>query len=305
MFCIKIQPRIRNLLPLSLFQSPLNTLPPNKINNLPGSDPEGADPEGGINELGGDVDVYAHRGSTLLAPENTATAFDLALQCGADILEIDVRLSRDNQVIVTHDKRIDRTCNGQGDVRSYTESELKKFDAGWHFKDLAGMSYRGRNITLMSLNDLFERFPDTRINIDIKDNSETAAKAVAACIEKANAHLRVNIGSFHGQALAQFREFAPDVTTAASQAEVAKLYFGRHLSRTLKFQYLQIPTAYYGLPLATNKFIKFAQAKGVSAVYWTINDSIQMEKLIARGVNGIVTDRVDLACQLLNKRKSK
>lgn len=248
-----------------------------------------------------DIDVYAHRGSTLLAPENTATAFEMALGFGADILEIDVRLSRDNQVIVTHDKRVDRTCNGQGDVRSFSESELKKLDAGWHFTDLEGISYRGKGITFMSLSDLFEQFPNTRINIDIKDNSETAAKAVAECIEKANAQHRVNIGSFHGQALAQFREFAPGVTTAASQAEVARLYFGRHLSRSLKFQYLQIPTAYYGLPLATNKFIKFAQGKGISAVYWTINNSAQMEKLVARGVNGIVTDRVDLACKLLGK----
>ncbi len=274
----------------------MNTNTTNKNNHLPGSD-HGV----GINDLAPNIDVYAHRGSTLLAPENTAAAFELALGLGADILEIDVRLSRDDQIIVTHDRRVDRTCNASGDVRSYTEKELKKFNAAWHFIDLEGESYRSRNISLISLDDLFEQFPNTRINIDIKDNSAIAAKAVADCIEKANAQYRVNIGSFHAKALAHFRHYAPDVTTAASQAEVARLYFGRQLCGSLKYQYLQIPTNYYGIPLANNNFIKFAQSKGVAAVYWTINTSAAMKTLIDRGVDGIVTDRVDIACTLLNK----
>lgn len=236
-----------------------------------------------------------------MAPENTAPAFELALNYGADVLEIDVRLSRDKRVMVIHDSRIDRTCNGQGEVSSFNENELKKFDAGWNFKDMDGIAYRGKKTRLMTLNDLLEQFPDTRINIDIKDNSELAAKAVADCLDKTDAHQRVNIGSFHAYTLNKFRAYSPQVTTAASQGEVAKLYFGRRLCGNLKYKYLQIPTKYYGIPLATERFIRFAKSRDVHTVYWTINSNKEMEELINKGVGGIVTDRVDLASRLLGK----
>jgi glycerophosphoryl diester phosphodiesterase len=267
-----------------------------KNNDLPWSDPRNW----------GHVDVYAHRGSTVLAPENTAAAFELALGLGADVLEIDVRLSRDREVIVTHDARVDRTCNGYGAVSEQSLVELKKLNAGWHFIDLEGKSYRQENIGLLTLTELFEQFPTARINIDIKDNSQEAAEAVSRAISKADAQSRVNVGSFHAKALAYFRAFSPQVTTAATQPEVAQLYFGRSLVKSVKYQYLQIPTQYFALPLATQSFIKFAQKKKLTAVYWTINNVEHMQTLINRGVDGIVTDRVDLACSLLNKaEKSK
>lgn len=266
-----------------------------KINDLPWSDPQN----------GKHVDVYAHRGSTVLAPENTGAAFELALGLGADVLEIDVRLSRDHEVIVTHDARIDRTCNGNGAVKAHSLIELKNLNAGWHFTDLEGKNYRQENIGLMTLTELFEQFPTARINIDIKDNSQDAAKAVSLAIIKADAQHRVNVGSFHAKALAHFRTFSPQVTTAATQPEVAQLYFGRSLANSLKYQYLQIPTQYFALPLATKNFISFAQKRNLAAVYWTINNVEDMKTLVQRGVDGIVTDRVDLACSLLNKIEVK
>lgn len=263
-------------------------------------------PPGSITENAGVVDVYAHRGSTVLAPENTAQAFELALACGADVLEIDVRLSRDGQVVVTHDSRVERTCNGQGAVADQTLSELKRLDAGHHFTDLQGKRYRDQGIRLITLDELFEQFPDSRINVDIKDNSARAAQAVANCIEQANSHARVNVGSFHATALGHFRNRAPEVTTAATQSEVAQLYFlGRSKTHTLPFQFLQIPVSYFGIPLATPSFIKAARSRGINVVYWTINTTTAMQSLLDRGAHGIVTDRVDLACSLLGKNSGK
>jgi glycerophosphoryl diester phosphodiesterase len=247
------------------------------------------------------VDVYAHRGSTVLAPENTLAAFELALAYGADVLEIDVRLSRDGHVVVTHDQRVDRTCNGQGAVADLTLRELKRLDAGYHFIDLDGRSYRGQGIGLITLDELFARFPDTRINIDIKDNSSLAAHAVARSIAADSRHERVNVGSFHAEALSHFRLREPSVTTAATQREVASLYFRRHRTPPVTFQYLQIPLRYCGIPLATRRFIQMARTRGINVVYWTINSIRDMQMLVDRGVDGLVTDRVDLACQLLGK----
>ena len=259
-----------------------------KIKHLAWSDPGG-------------VDVYAHRGSTVLAPENTLEACELALWYGADVLEIDVRLSRDCHVIVIHDARVDRTCNGQGAVADMTLAELKRLDAAFHFTDPTGESCRGRSIHLATLDELFARFPDTRINIDIKDNTPEAAQAVAACIAAATRHTTVNVGSFHAATVEHFRSLAPEVTTTATQREVANLYFRRRRVLRIPYSYLQIPISYFGLPLATRPLIRRARELGINVVYWTINTPEQMVSLLDKGANGIVTDRVDIACALLGR----
>ena len=235
----------------------------------------------------------------MLAPENTIPAFELALDHGADVLEIDVRLSRDGHVMVTHDARVDRTCNDSGAVADMTLAQLKRLDAAYHFRDLQGRTQRGTGVCLITLDELFERFPETRINVDIKDNTPEAALAVASSIERANARSRVNVGSFHAPALKHFRQQAPEVTTAASQQEVAQLYFfGKKQTHPLAYQYLQIPTSYYGIPLAASRFIQRARLRNINLVYWTINDAATMKRLVERGAHGIVTDRVDIAQHL-------
>lgn len=266
-----------------------------KINHIRWTDPVAR------TEAGREVDIYAHRGSMLLAPENTQLAFERALGFGADVLEIDVRLSADGHVIVTHDAQVDRTCDGNGTVAQMTLQKLKTMDAGWHFSDLQGEPYRGKGIQLMTLDEMFERFPTTRINIDIKDTHKEAALAVAKSIVDANAHQRVNVGSFNANALAYFRQALPSVTTAATQNEVARLYFARSLVKSVNYHYLQIPLSFHGLPLATPAFLTCAKRLNIKVVYWTINDVETMKKLVVKGVDGLVTDRVDLACELLGK----
>lgn len=262
-----------------------------KNNNIVRSDPRG----------GGGVDLYAHRGSMVLAPENTRQAFEAALGYGADVLEIDVRLSRDRKVVVIHDATVDRTCNGHGAIKDFTLRELQRLDAGYHFTDLKGRPARGQNVVLSSLDELFELFPRTRINIDIKDDFYEATAAVALAIEKSGKRSLVNVGSFHAQSVAWFRQLAPSVSTAATKQEVAKLYFGRRLNRQPQYQYVQIPTRYYGLHLATRRFIEHARSRGLKCVYWTINDEASICRLRELGVSGLVTDRVDIAGQLLGK----
>lgn len=244
------------------------------------------------------LDLYAHRGSTVLAPENTATAFELALDYGADVLEIDVRLNRDGHVIVMHDATVDRTSDGHGRVNQLSLSEIKRLDAAHRFADLDGRDYRGQGIRFITLDEMFELFSTSRINIDIKDNTPAAAKAVAKAIDKAGKQALVNVGSFHSQTLEQFRKQAPEITTAATQGEVAKLFFGGVLTPPIRYQYLQIPVSYFGIPLTPAWFIDKARQLNVQTVFWTINDVGMMNKLIAKGVNGLVTDRIDLACQL-------
>lgn len=245
-------------------------------------------------------EIYAHRGSTVLAPENTAVAFDLALGHRADVLETDVRLSRDGVVFVTHDARLERTTDGAGRVRESMAGALGRLDAGYRFVDPDGRAARGTGVTLLTLEALLERYPDTRVNIDIKDPEDVAADAVADVIERAGAAARVSVGSFHAPTLARFRTISPDVATAATRDEVAALYFGRLLPRarrpsTLPYRWLQIPPTWHGIPLATRAFIEAARSREVGAIYWTINEPDAMRALLERGASGIVTDRPDLA----------
>ena len=106
--------------------------------------------------------IYAHRGSTLLAPENTLYAFNLATDHGADVLETDVRISRDNEVIVTHDEKLDRTTNGIGAVRAHNRLHLASLDAGYRTKSIHGQRFRGVGIKLLTLGCLLYTSPSPR-----------------------------------------------------------------------------------------------------------------------------------------------
>ena len=249
--------------------------------------------------------IWAHRGSALLAPENTALAFDLALELGADVLETDVRLSRDGAVMVVHDARLERTTDGRGRVRDSSSARIGALDAGARFVDPDGRCWRGRGARVETLDALLERYPDTALSIDIKDAEDAAADAVAACLARRPGTGSVTVGSFHERTLARFRERAPEVDTAASRAEVAALWCGRVLPGTARaaprYRRLQIPPRWWGLSLATRGFIGRAAERGVDCVYWTINDPGAMRELVRRGAAGVVTDRPDLAARAFER----
>src|SRR6476661_6007058 len=101
--------------------------------------------------------VFAHRGGSALAPENTIAAFENGLALGADGLELDVHLSRDGIVVVHHDAMLERTTNLQGPVSDRTAGELARADAGFFFRDRGGFPFRGRGIGVPTLADVLLR----------------------------------------------------------------------------------------------------------------------------------------------------
>lgn len=245
--------------------------------------------------------LFAHRGSALMAPENTVAAFDFALKHKSDVLETDVRLSRDGTVMVTHDETLERTTNGLGLVRDLDLSDLKNLDAGCKFNDENGNPHDGDQLKLLTLDELFEHYPDVGINIDIKDNDVQAATAVAKVVTRYANSRWTNVGSFNASVIQHFRRCAPNISTAATRQEVARLVFGRAPKKALPFQILQIPVAYWGIQLNRKPLIKKVQAAGAQIVYWTINDTNQMQQLLDKGANGVVTDRADLAQSAFNR----
>jgi glycerophosphoryl diester phosphodiesterase len=245
--------------------------------------------------------LFAHRGTSTLAPENTAAAFDLALQAKADVLELDVRISKDQSVMVTHDATLLRTTNGAGRVSQYTLTELKSLDAGHRFQTGDKQTpWRGKGLTLLTLAEVFNAYPDVGINIDIKDNSIDAARCLAEELNRIQDGRWLNVCSFHPSVVQAFRTLAPTISTAGSHWDVARWYFSQRLSKSLQpaltgragGDVLQIPTRWFGLPLNSARFIRHAQSHNIRMVYWTINNTDQMHLLLSRGVNGLVSDNV-------------
>lgn len=243
--------------------------------------------------------LFAHRGSSLLAPENTQAAFDLAMQYQADVLETDVRLSKDGIVMVTHDETLERTTDGNGLVRDYTAKALKRLNAAHRFIDTNNVPYSGAAMSILTLHELFEHYPSVGINIDIKDNDQHAATAVAKVVldrEKANKTAPwINVGSFHANVIKRFRAQAPQVSTAATRQEVARLVFGSTRRIVPAYRLLQIPVAYWGIRLVGNRFINKVHRLNCEVAYWTINDASHIRRLLKKGCDGVVTDRPDLA----------
>lgn len=248
--------------------------------------------------------LLAHRGSRVLGPENTFAAFDIAQSAQADALEIDIRLSKDKQLLVFHDETLERVTNGSGKLFDYSLLHLKRLDAAYHFHNLQGEPYRGRRITLPTLTELLEAYPDLRINIDIKDNSLLAARLLAECIAKTSSEYRTLVGSFHIKVIEYFRQIAPEIPTAASSKEVASSLLLSKIpksSLSVKAAALQIPPNYGWLNLSSPRFIHYLKQQQKPVHYWTINQKEDMRRLLSNGADGIVTDRIDVALNLFQE----
>lgn len=234
-----------------------------------------------------------------MAPENTVPAFNFAQQYGADIFEIDVRLSRDNEVMVFHDETLERTTNGSGAVRAMTVTELKQLDAGYHFKTDNSYTARGTGIKILTLTELLERYASARVNIDIKDADAAAVDAVGRTVEALGAVNRCVLASFHDAQVERCRLRFPGIRRSMSMGEI-KRYYARYLLGLLRGNshsagLFQVPVSYYGLSLSGRRFIRSVHRGGGEINFWTINDPQLMRELLERGADGIVTDRADLA----------
>lgn len=250
--------------------------------------------------------VLAHRGGAKLAPEHTMIAFEKAFELGVDGFEIDIRLTKDEEIVAFHDETIDRTSDGLGAVKDFTLEELKNFNFGYHFKDENGHHpYRDQKAEIVTLKELFEKFPKMYINIDIKDSPETYEGSLMPSklwriIEEYKAEDRVVVTSFYSEQVDRFNLYAQNrVALGAGETDVRKAFaaytsqFG-HLYHP-KVDVFQLPTKHGRFSLDSPKFISFLNNLNIPVHYWVIDDEEQMGKLLDNGAKGIITDRPDIA----------
>lgn len=226
--------------------------------------------------------IIAHRGASAHAPENTIAAFQLALEQGADGIELDVMLSKDDQLVVIHDATVDRTTNGTGKVRDLTLDELKKLDAG-----------NGEKIP--TLTEVFDHFGGKfLINIELKNYASPFDRLpieVARAVARYDLVDSVLISSFNPFNFSRFRRQVPEaVIGLLTLPGKAKSWLYR------LFRYTAIHPCYED---ADADLIAAAKVKNQQINVWTVDDPDEIRRLTDSGVDGIITNDPRLAMESL------
>src|SRR6266498_788188 len=258
--------------------------------------------------------VIAHQGGDGVWPGDTMYAFEKAVGIGSDVLEMDAHITKDDQIVLMHDEKVDRTTDGTGLIEDLTLKELKQLDAAykWSNDDGKTFPYRGQGIQVPTLEELFQKSPQMRYVIEIKLTQNPIDKPLCILIRKYNMQDKVVIASFHDAAMQNFRKTCPEVATSASRGEVTKfVLLGKvFLSGLVAPQYQSIQPPYdpaesLNIPVMTRRFIREAHAKNLAVEPWTVDDPALMKQYIEWGVDGIMTDRPDLMIQVLEELGKK
>lgn len=262
-------------------------------------------------------DIIAHRGSQTLWPENTMLAFENAVKVYPDlILEIDVRRTRDGQVVVFHDHTTERICDQSCRILNTSLEDLRRLDAAYHFTNghERRFPYRGQNITIPTLKEVLERFPHNRISVEIKDVKRGHVADVLRLIESMGAINRVIIGSEYDLNLRAARRLDARFATGYASGDVLRALCSDNFLQGKLFpsggDVLQVPLCHKVGPgrgvvfrIFSESLLHQAHKAGKRVHVWTINDKRQMRELIEMGVDGIVTDAVGLLVKVARELK--
>ncbi len=235
--------------------------------------------------------VFAHRGLAVGAPENTLLAFLKALALGVEYIETDVHASADGVAVISHDPELARVAGRDGKVEALTLAQLRRIELGY------GQSF-------CSLAEALDAFPDARFNIDVK--SVAAVQPTVDAIRALRATDRVLVSSFSEQRRRAAVDQLPGVATSTSaprfvQALIAgKLGLKPIMAHALRGTVaVQVPEKALRLRVTTTRMVDQLHSLGVEMHVWTINDPNRIRELLKLGVDGIVTDRSDLAMEII------
>ena len=232
--------------------------------------------------------IFAHRGACRVAPENTLHAFEAAIGLGADGVELDVQYSSDGKLVVIHNPRLEETTSGAGRVTAHTFEELRGLDAGSHF----GPQFAGT--PLPSLQEVLDLLKGRLlINIEIKafELASTLGHDVVAAVRERDMADQVVISSFNPFALRRAKRAGPEIEcallTAADLAGWMRWELTRRFSRGdgIHPEHTMVDAAY----------MAWARKRRLPVRVWTVNEVADIQRMIALGVDTIITDAPDLA----------
>jgi glycerophosphoryl diester phosphodiesterase len=239
--------------------------------------------------------IFAHRGSSSTHPENTIAAFREAMDVGADAIELDVQMTKDNELVVIHDEALDRTTNGSGMVRDYTLDELKKLDAGSWFSE----KYSNEKIpTLKEVFTLLKGKPQI-INIEIKNNIilyDGIEEAVIKLVHKYDLTDRVIISSFNMETLKKVRKLSRNIETAALISRNVRDPW--NYVKAIGVDAVHCHKSYSFLTLCLKVLFK-----GIPIRFYTVNKKQEWRRLFKLKADGFFTDFPEKAIELRNRNQ--
>jgi glycerophosphoryl diester phosphodiesterase len=249
--------------------------------------------------------IIAHQGSSLELPPNTIDAFQLALDQGADIIELDIWRSRDGVWIVIHDRNLSRITGVDKDIMDLTYEEIQSLDAGYNFTNSSGnYSYRNKNYRIPSLEQVFKMFNNEKINIEIKGDNTLGLSDLVDLVMKYQMERKLLVVSSSYRVIKKFRKITNyEIATAASKPDIMKMiYLGKIPGFRFHFDAFQLP--FYSekvknLGFLNKDWINSMQSKGLEVHYWTIDNVEDIKNAVTIGVNGIITNKPKTAYDVL------
>lgn len=226
-----------------------------------------------------------HRGASAAAPQNTLAAFHQAIELGADGVELDAQLSADGVVVVMHDFVVETTTDGAGRVADKTLAELKALDAGSKFSH----EFAGERIPTLA--QVFEAVKDKLlVNIELKDFDSFGGRLEAPVLEVVRKHAmekRVLFSSFNPFVLRAVKRLAPDIPAGLLYREDLAI----HLRRAWLAPFIPHEARHPRFPMVTEATLEWCHARGLRVNTWTVDEPAEMRRLIALGVDGIITNK--------------
>lgn len=265
-----------------------------------------------------DVLIIAHGGSKKLFPENTVYAFEQVNKYRVDALEVDLRLSKDGYLVGVHDDKVNDYTDKKGYVFKYTYEQLCQMNFAYHFQNEEG-NYLYRNVEKelekklvpVELTQLLKMYQkDMLYLLEIKDRGErgkAAAQRLNEIVVEMGLQKQVSVCSFDQDIMKYFNQIKDkDISSVmdykTSEKFVIANYYGYGIFLDFPFEGLMLPTEKRNIALDDKYLIYKAHKNNKYIFYWTIDNKKEMRKLIDYGVDGIISDRVDLLEEVLNEK---
>lgn len=241
--------------------------------------------------------IFAHRGASAHAPENTLAAFELALTQNADGIELDVKLSKDGHVIVIHDPTVDRTTGAHGKVKDMTLADLRSLGAGSFFS----RNFSGEKIP--TLEEVFEAVGKrTFINVELTNYTtwhDHLVESVCMLVKKFNLQKRVMFSSFYAPNLSKARSYLPEVPCGL----LALNGFLGAWARSFGYAFGKYQALHPYLTDVTPQQVQRVHRLKGRVHVWTVNKAEDMRRLFHWDVDAIFTDDPQLAVQVRGEVK--
>jgi glycerophosphoryl diester phosphodiesterase len=238
--------------------------------------------------------IFAHRGYSALFSENTMTSFIEAEKAGSDGIELDVQLTKDGEVVIIHDEKVDRTTNGRGNVKDFTFNEIRKLNSG---------NLEGKKEPIPSLAEVLEWLQTNKLicNIELKNGIypyEGMEEKVIKLIHSYGLQERIIFSSFNHYSLVYCYRLAPEI-------EIAPLYSGRIFMPWIYAKSIQAAAIHPNYKGLTDDIIKKSMEANIAVRPYTINKDADMEHLFKINCSAFITDDPVKALKIRRKARKE